>query len=108
MLGEPGQRGGERVDEAGAEPAGRPRLEVAEVELEADDREVRVQRRSDVDGTVQDAHPAPRATYPSAGSSDPAEATRVCRLNVAPATSTCSRKPSMQTGWPSVTLSIDE
>ena len=52
----------ERVHEAAAEPSSRPRLERTEVEFEADDREVRVQRRADVDGAVQDAHrPIPLA-----------------------------------------------
>ena len=38
----------------------------------------------------------------------PAEARRVCRLKVAPATRMCSFSPSMHTGWPSLTSSIEE
>src|SRR5204862_2804014 len=38
----------------------------------------------------------------------PADANRVCRLNVAPRTSTCTVRPSRHTGSPSSTWSIDE
>ena len=39
VLGEPRERRRERVDEGAAEPPGRPRLELAEIQLQPDDRE---------------------------------------------------------------------
>ena len=39
---------------------------------------------------------------------DRADATREWRLNVAPATSRCTLRPSMQSGWPSAAESIEE
>ena len=47
-------------------------------------------------------------SYSFRTASDPACASRVCRLKVAPATRMCSFRPSRHTGWPSLTLSIDE
>ncbi len=56
VLGEAGQGRDQPVDEAFAEPGRRPGLEFAEVEFQPDDRKVRVVRRPDVDGAVEDAH----------------------------------------------------
>ncbi len=56
VLAQAGQRLGEVLDESVAEPRGRPLLEFAEVELETNDREMRVQRRSDVDRSVENPH----------------------------------------------------
>ena len=58
---------GETVDERRAEPAGRPFLEFAEVEVELDDGEMRIERRSDVHGTIEDPHdflPLPAGLVP--------------------------------------------
>ena len=56
VLRETRQCRGQCVDEAGAETCRRPLLEVTEVELEPDDREMGVERRADVNGTIEDAH----------------------------------------------------
>ena len=56
VLVQPGQSGEQAVDERAAEPRGGPLLERAEVELEADDREVRVERGADIDRTFEDPH----------------------------------------------------
>ena len=53
------------VDEAIAELRRRPVFQLAEVEFELDDREVRVQRGADVDGTVEYAH----VNFPKSGRS---------------------------------------
>src|SRR5262249_20090461 len=56
MLGESRECLGECTDEPLAEARGWPRLECAEIELQANDREARVQRGTDVHGTIEDAH----------------------------------------------------
>ncbi len=113
VLRKPGQRGRERIDELRPQAAGGPRFERAQVEFEANDGKMRVQRRADIDGTIDNAHgrcsaALTRLSYSFAWTRPPAAASRVCRLNVAPATRMCNRSPSMQTGWPSPTSLMDE
>ena len=59
VLGKPGQRLGERVDERRSEAPGRPAFQLAQIQFEADDRKSRVERWADVNGTVDDAHGLP-------------------------------------------------
>ena len=56
VLGQAGQGRGKRIDKLRAQPAGGPGLELAEVQLQPDDGKARVQRRADVDRTIEDAH----------------------------------------------------
>ena len=56
VLGEAGQRLDEAVDEGRSKLARGPGLELAEVELQPDDREAGEVRRADVNGTIEDAH----------------------------------------------------
>ena len=58
VLGEAGQGGAERLDEGFAEAGGGPGLKLAEVELQLDDREVRIERGADVYRAFQYAHRA--------------------------------------------------
>ena len=56
VLLQAGQGRGETVYERRAEPASRPCLELAQVEVELDDGKMRIERRSDVHGTIEDPH----------------------------------------------------
>jgi hypothetical protein len=56
VLGQPRQRRQQAVDEGRPQLRRRPSLQLAEVQLQPDHREMRVQRRADVDGAVEDAH----------------------------------------------------
>jgi hypothetical protein len=56
VLRESRQRLAQRGDETGTEAPGRPGLKLTEVELQADDRETGVQRRTDIDRTIEDTH----------------------------------------------------
>ena len=105
VFGETGKRRRQRVDEVLPQAAGGPRLERTQIEIEAYYGEARVERRADIDGSFENAH---GGRYSFAWTSPPAAASRVCKLNVAPATKMCNRSPSMQTGCPSLTSLIDE
>src|SRR5579871_464309 len=113
VLGKAGQCGGERIDEPGAETAGGPGFECTEVELESNHGKSGVHRRTDVNGSIENAHgrfpPGPRARpYSLDVPPGPGLARRVCRLNVAPAIRMCNLRPSMHTGCPSVASAMDE
>ena len=125
MFGETGQGGGQRIDELRPQAARGPILERTQFEFQANDGKTRIQRRTNVDGTFENTHVlAPPRMRPSfiplapalgaggrqsfAWTSPPGAASRVCRLNVAPATKMCNRSPSTQTGWPSLTSPMDE
>ena len=56
VLGQSGQRGGQAIDVRRPEPARRPGFERAEVQLQPDDRKMRVQRRADVNRTIENLH----------------------------------------------------
>ncbi len=56
VFGQAGQCGDQVVDESFAQASGRPGLQRLQVQLQPDDREVRVVRGADVDGTFEDAH----------------------------------------------------
>ena len=56
MFDQAGQRCRQRIDKLAAEAAGRPSLEIAQVEIEANDRKMRVQRGTNIDGTIENAH----------------------------------------------------
>ena len=58
VFGKAGQGGRQRVDEPAAEPARGPRLEVPQVELDANDGKMRVQGRSDINRSIDNAHGA--------------------------------------------------
>jgi hypothetical protein len=67
MLGQSGQRGGQAIDVLGAELARRPCFQGAQVELQANDGKMRVQRRADVNRAIENLHG--RVTLP--GRRDP-------------------------------------
>src|SRR4030095_7858069 len=56
VLGQSGQSGGQAVDVLRAELARRPCFQRAEVELQANDGKMRVQRRADVARTIENLH----------------------------------------------------
>ena len=56
MLGQPGQRREQRVDEPVAQPAGGPLFQRSQVQVQPDDREVGVETGPDVDGPINDLH----------------------------------------------------
>ncbi len=56
VFSQAGERGRKPVDERIAQPAGGPLLELAQVELNTNDWKMSVERRSNVNGPVQDAH----------------------------------------------------
>src|SRR6185437_4781496 len=65
VFGQSRQRGDQAIDERRTELAGRPLLELAQVQLQPDHREMRVQRWADENGTLEYAHdlnsPSPQA-----------------------------------------------
>src|SRR3984885_3820386 len=117
VFGEAGQGGGQSVDETRPQAAGGPALESSQVHFEANDGKMRAQGWTDIAGTIENAHDlAPPLMRPlvaplgySLGwTSPPDAASRVRKLNVAPATRMCNRSPSTQTGCPSLPSPMDE
>src|SRR5690606_37151338 len=95
---QPRQRLDQAVDEATAQPRGGQLFQLAQVEQQPDDREVRMQGRANIDGAFEDAHAVVLLGQVFRVASRPADARRVCRLKVAPAMRICTPRPSMQTG----------
>ncbi len=56
VFGQPRQGGDQTVDKGRPQFAGRPLLQLAQIQLQPDHREVRIQRRADEDGTFQNTH----------------------------------------------------
>src|SRR6202030_308579 len=56
VLGKARERLTQRIDEHAAQAPGGPGFQRPQVELQADDREARVQRGTDIDRTIEDAH----------------------------------------------------
>ena len=99
VIGKARQGCNKCVDEGFAELHGRPLFHFLEVELEADDRKMRVQRRTNKNRAIENAHAeAPLETYNLETISAAALALRVCRLKVAPRVSMCNLRPSRQIG----------
>src|SRR6185503_19023325 len=59
-------------------------------------------------GKSVDVRDYPRSGYSRGWISAADDAKRVCRLKLAPAVRTCTTRPTMQIGWPSVALSTEE
>src|SRR6187402_1021349 len=56
MLAQSGKRRQQAVNESVAEPSCRPRLERTEIENEADDGEMRIMARADIDRALENFH----------------------------------------------------
>jgi hypothetical protein len=56
MLGQSRQSRGECIDEGTTQTTGGPVLQRTKIQLQPDDREARVQRGADVDGSIKNAH----------------------------------------------------
>jgi hypothetical protein len=56
VLGKARERLTQRIDEGATQTPGRPGLQRLQVELQADDREMRVQRGTNIDRTIENAH----------------------------------------------------